>query len=136
MFRAVIDTNVLISAVISDGKPRELLKKGTAKQFAILTSEPILTELSTVLHRPKFKTTQEEIQKIVFALIQSSEVISIKSNFNVVKEDPKDNIFVNTAYDGQANFIVTGDNHLLKLKSFEGIGVIKTEDMLRLLEEP
>jgi putative PIN family toxin of toxin-antitoxin system len=76
MLRAVIDTNVLVSAVISDGKPRELLKKGTAKEFFILTSKPILNELAAVLSRPKFKTTKDEIHRIILTLILGQAKLS------------------------------------------------------------
>ena len=52
MLRAVLDTNVLVSAIISDGKPRELLKIGIAKkQFSIVTSNLLLKELEVVLSR-------------------------------------------------------------------------------------
>ena len=133
MLRAVLDTNVLISAIISDGKPRELLKKGTANQFSIVTSNLILKELITVLRRPKFKTPEDEIQKIIIALLRSSEVIKVKSKFTEVKEDPKDDMIINTAYDGRADVIVSGDNHLLELKNFRGIKIITVDCMLKTL---
>jgi len=133
MLRAVLDTNVLISAIISDGKPRELLKKGTANQFSIVTSNLILKELITVLRRPKFKTPEDEIQKIIIALLRSSEVIKVKSKFTEVKEDPKDDMIINTAYDGHADVIVTGDKHLLEFENFRGIKIITIETALNLL---
>jgi len=133
MLRAVLDTNVLISAIISDGKPRELLKKGTANQFSIVTSNLILKELITVLRRPKFKTPEDEIQKIIIALLRSSEVIKVKSKFTEVKEDPKDDMIINTAHDGRADVIVSGDNHLLELKNFRGIKIITVDCMLKTL---
>jgi putative PIN family toxin of toxin-antitoxin system len=63
MLRVVLDTNVLVSAIISDGKPRELLRRGVAEQFSIVTSELILKELALVLRRPKFKASEDEIQR-------------------------------------------------------------------------
>jgi len=133
MLRAVLDTNVLISAIISDGKPRELLKKGTANQFSIVTSNLILKELITVLRRPKFKTPEDEIQKIIIALLRSSEVIKVKSKFTEVKEDPKDDMIINTAYDGRADVIVSEDSHLLELKNFRGVKIITVDCMLKTL---
>ena len=79
MLRVVLDTNVLVSAIISDGKSRELLRKGIANQFSIVTSDLILKELATVLHRPKFKTSEDEINRIILALMRSAEVVSVKS---------------------------------------------------------
>ena len=60
MLRAVLDTNILVSAIISDGKSRELFKMGITNQYSIVISDLILKELATVLRRPKFKTSEEE----------------------------------------------------------------------------
>jgi putative PIN family toxin of toxin-antitoxin system len=133
MLRAVLDTNVLVSAIISDGKSRELLRRGIANQFSIITSDLILKELVTVLRRPKFKTSEDEINRIILALIRSAEVIRVKSKLEAVKEDPKDDIIIETAYDGSADMIVTGDSHLLALENFRGIQIITVENMLGLL---
>ncbi len=84
----MLDTNVLVSAVISEGKPRGLLNKGIDGQFTIVTSDQILKELVRVLRRPKFETSEDEIQRIVTALMQSGEVVEVTSNFEVIKDDP------------------------------------------------
>lgn len=135
MPRTVLDTNVLVSAVISQGKPRELLSKGIAKQFSIVLSDFILKEFIRVLRRPRFETSEDEIHKIVLALIQTGEVVSVRSNFKVVKHDPDDDAIVNTAHDGRADMIVTGDSHLLRLKSFKGIKIVSVSEALRQLIE-
>jgi len=135
MLRVVLDTNVLVSAIISDGKPRDLLRKGISKEFTIVTSELILRELGTVLRRPKFKADEDEIHRIILALIQAAEVVELISKLNLVEADPKDNMVVETAYDGRADFIVSGDSHLLALKSFRKIKVVDVKDMLSCLEE-
>ncbi len=133
MLRVVLDTNVLVSAVISNGKSRELLRKGIDNQFSIVTSDSILKELATVLRRPKFKTSEDEIHRIILAMIRSSEITNVKTKFKAVKEDPKDDMVVNTAYDGHADIIVTGDKHLLEMENFRGIKIITVENMLELL---
>jgi uncharacterized protein len=86
-----------------------------------------------VLNRPKFKTSEDEINTIIRAFIESAEIVSIKSNFDAVKKDPKDNIIIETAYDGNADLIVSGDSHLLELKSFRGIKIMTVENMVLLL---
>jgi putative PIN family toxin of toxin-antitoxin system len=130
MVRVVLDTNVLVSAIIADGKSRELLRKGIAKKFSIVTSDLIVKELASVLRRPKFKTSQDEIHRIILALIRVAEVVSVKSKFEAVKEDPKDDMIIETAYDGNADIIVTGDRHLLALEKFRGIKITTVEKML------
>lgn len=134
MRRAVLDTNVMVSAVISDGKARELLKKGIENEYRIVTSELILKELMTVLCRPKFKTSQEEANGIIIALRKTAAVVDVKTRIEAVKEDTKDDMLIETALDGEAHVIVTGDNHLLKLKRFRTIKIITIKEMLTCLK--
>jgi len=133
VLRVVLDTNVLVSAIISDGKSRQLLRKGIANQFTIITSNLILRELATVLRRPKFKTSEEEINRIILALGRVAQVVSVKSRFQVVREDPKDDMILETAYDGSADVIVSGDSHLLALQNFRGIKILTVQSMLELI---
>jgi len=135
MLRVVLDTNVFVSAIISDGKPRELLRKGISKEFCIVTSDLILKELSTVLRRPKFKTDEDEVNRIILALIQSAEVVDVLSKFRLIEGDPKDDMVVQTACDGKADFITSGDRHLLALKAFGGVKIVSVKHMLTLLKE-
>lgn len=58
----------------------------------------------------------------------------MKSKFKVVK-DPDDDMVINTAYDGEAKYIVSGDNHILELKRFGGIVIVKASEMLRMVGE-
>jgi len=135
LLRVVLDTNVLVSAIISDGKPRELLRKGISKEFCFVTSDLLLRELSIVLQRPKFKTDEDEIHRIILALMQTAEVVEVVSKFKLVEVDPKDDMVVQTAHDGRADFIVSGDSHLLALKSFREIKIVNVKQMLIDLEK-
>ena len=89
MLRVVLDTNVLVSAIISDGKPRALLKKGIADQYSILISDPILKELAVVLKRPKVKVTEYEVQRTILAVIRTAETIKLKTKIKAAKQDLK-----------------------------------------------
>jgi len=129
MFRVVLDTNVLVSAIISDGKSRELLKKGIAKQYSLVLSDLIIKELIDVMRRPKFDISEDELQRTILALIRTAEVVNVKTKIKAVKEDPKDDMIIETAIDGCADIIVTGDSHLLSLTTFKGIKIITVEEM-------
>ncbi len=130
MPRVVRDTNVLVSAVISEGRSRALLNRGIENRFTIVTSDYILRELVSVLRRPKFKTSDDEIRRIVLALMQTGEVVRVRSNFRAVKGDPKDDAILSTAYEGRADTIVTGDGHLLKLGNFKGIKILTVSEAI------
>lgn len=133
MLRIVLDTNVLISAIIRNGKPRKLFQLGIDGKYKILTSKEILNEFEGVIHRPKFKMTKDEVIVIVSTLVDSSEKIPLKSNFKVIESDPDDDIIINTAYDGKADYIVSGDPDLKSLKNFKGIKIVSVDEMLKIL---
>ena len=134
MLRVVLDTNVFVSAVIAKGKPRELLIKGIEKRFRIVTSEFVLRELVDVLRKPRLKTSEDEIHRTVLALIQSSEIVRVTSNFTVVDDDPDDNMILSTAYDGRADIIATGDKLLLGLKNFRNARILSVAAVLKELK--
>ena len=131
MLRVVLDTNVLVSAIISDGKSRELLKKGITNQYSILISEAILKELIAVLRRLKFKISEVEAQRTILAVIRTADVVNVKTKLKAVKEDPKDDMIIETAFDGGVDIIVTGDSHLLAFEIFKGIKETTVEKMLQ-----
>ena len=61
-------------------------------------------------------------------IIRNSIIVEPKEKIVIVKDDPKDNIFIETAVAGDVDYIVSQDNHLLKLKEFRGIKIITPEE--------
>jgi len=120
LFRVVLDTNVLISTLISEGKPRVLLRRIVLNELVMVTSDLLIEEFEDVIHRSKFRVNEAQISREIYALMHVAEVVDVVSKFDVVERDFKDNIVVEAAYDGKADFIVSGDDHLLSLKSFRG----------------
>lgn len=133
MLRIVIDTNVLISAVISNGKPRRLLKLAAQNHFLLIKSEDSMREFARVLRRPKFKITGGEARKAGQVLLGLGKTVKVTSSRRVVVADPNDDIFINTALDGNADYVVTGDVHLLDLAQYEGIEIVSVDSILRKL---
>jgi putative PIN family toxin of toxin-antitoxin system len=134
VLRIVLDTNVIISAIIRNGEPRKLLEFGINGKYRILMSREILNEFSEVLQRPKFKTTVDEVTNIISALVKSSENVTIKSNLKVIASDPDDDIMINTAYDGKADYIVSGDSDIKSLRNFKGVKIVSVDEMLKILD--
>jgi uncharacterized protein len=129
MVRVVIDTNVLVSALIDDGKPRRLVVELLNKHTVIL-SRQMLAELADVLSRDKFTVTSSQVDRFVSSLVRMSKIVPDNSRFKVVLEDPDDDVVLNTAYAGRAEFIVTGDRHLLVEEKFKKTKIVNVNQML------
>ncbi|MBM3301479.1 MAG: putative toxin-antitoxin system toxin component, PIN family [Deltaproteobacteria bacterium] len=133
--RAVIDTNVLISAAFWTGKPKQLLNKVRHGEVVFLTSVILLEELKEILTREDrpFKLSTEEAERIVMAMRDLAEVVQTHSQVTICG-DEKDNRVLECAVDGEAECIITGDSHLLELRSFKGIKVMTVAECLSFLK--
>ncbi len=131
--RVVVDTNVLISALIARGKPHELLKALLARGHTLLISEPMVEELSRVAADEKIRryASDEEFAIFLKILLSSAAFVRVRSKVRVF-EDP-DDLVLSTAKDGKADAIVTGDKHLLSLREFKGTKIVTVDRMLVIL---
>ncbi|NWF94151.1 MAG: putative toxin-antitoxin system toxin component, PIN family [Syntrophaceae bacterium] len=123
MLRVVLDTNILISAILFGGKPRQVLEKAIRGEIQLCISEPILDELRGVLGRAKFDYPLEAIQVILAELLAISDFVNPSKRIPLVFEDPEDNRILECAVEAGANYIITGDIHLLKLGRYENIRI-------------
>jgi len=136
MIKVVLDTNVLISALIRTGKPRTLITEMVKHGTQLILSRGILDEFAETVTDPKIRQYVGEEEAIRFLRVISiiAKVAKVKSRFKVVKQDPSDDMILRTAYDGKADYIVSGDEHLLSLKEFRGIKILTIKEMLDLLK--
>lgn len=121
---------VLISGYLWSGKPRQAIKIVSNPPYELLYCHESLTELVRILSE-KFYLAPDEIIKIVSNIKRDGKQIHIASDESPISEDVSDNLFINLAIDGGAKTIIGGDSHLLKLKEFKGIEIIKIVDFLR-----
>ena len=129
--RFVVDNNILVSALlIKNSVPFQVISK-IEERGVILYSEATLLELNQVLNRKKFVKyfTVEEKQAFIFKLLEKSELVEIEESINICR-DPKDDKFLELAFSGKADFIITGDQDLLVLNPFRNIEIITANDFL------
>jgi len=131
--RVVLDTNVIISAIFWRGSPYRVMKKALQRDFILVISPDILEEVSERL-KYKFDLPRDEIETLTNILLSYSDIVEPTTKVNVVKADENDNKIIECAIDGEADFIVTGDHHLLELKSYKSIKIITPAEFLELLE--
>lgn len=127
-WRVVLDTNVLISAYQFGGKPETILEMAHDAVFISLTSEPLKIELVRVLAF-KFLVGPELIAETCARLWEVSEWIDPKKRLNLCSDEP-DNRILECALEGNAQYIVTGDRHLLHLPPIEGLSILEPDEFL------
>jgi len=135
MPKVALDTNVLISALTYTGKPKRLIDIALEGKVILLVSKGVVAEFRRVIGRDKFKLSKDVQATLTDFIVRLGVPVEVKSKCRVVKQDPSDNIILNTAYDGRADYIVSGDEHLLGLKEFKGIKIVTTGEMLELLRK-
>ncbi len=131
----VFDVNVLVSSLISKGKPRQLWLKAVRGEFQLVLSRRIVEEFVEVISRAKFQRYlgERDVLDFLEALSTRAKIVRTRSRFRVIREDPEDNTILEAAYDGRADYAVSGDKHLLGLKEFEGTRIVTVETMLEIL---
>ncbi len=137
MLRAVVDTNILIRALI---KPRgtvgPMLAYLAAGSYVILYSEPLLDELLAKLALPrireKYSLDDEVVQGTVALLALRGELVSPTRHVKVCR-DRRDDMFIEAAVAGNAQYLVTGDDDLLVLKQFETVRIVSPRTFLAAL---
>lgn len=116
MKKIVIDTNVLVSGLLFDGPPGELVHLWKKRQVRPVCSKEIVEEYLRVLAYPKFRLSESEIDFILtHEILPYFDIITVKPGKPIVKGDPADDKFIWCAVKGRAQAIVSGDEHLLTL---------------------
>jgi putative PIN family toxin of toxin-antitoxin system len=135
--RAVVDTNVLVSALIlPHGSVGPVLLRLRVGQYTLLYAQPLLEELVDVLNRPrihhKYGLSQDDIQSVVALIMLRGEAVAPELRI-VACRDPKDDKFLEVAVAGRADVIVSSDQDLLALHPFETIPIVRPADFLTML---
>jgi putative PIN family toxin of toxin-antitoxin system len=132
--RLVLDTNVVASALLWGGTPRQLLEAARDGRIELFTSPPLLTELTEILARSKFA---RKIASSAFApdqLIDRYSMLAAPVSPTPIPRaarDPDDDLVLGTALTARADLIVTGDKDLLTLHPWRGIRILNVAATLQ-----
>lgn len=133
--KVVVDTNVFVSAALLKGTSSALMEYWKDSKFVLLFSADIFDEYFEVIARPKFGQEEKAIRELVELLTEKGIVVEPKITLNVVRHDPDDNKFLECAVVGDADFIISGDHHLLTLHEYRGIKILRIAEFLHEIEE-
>lgn len=132
--KVVADTNVIVSALFwrgNESKIIDLVEKGKIKLF---TSVALLDELKKVLGYERFGLGEKTVDDNVKYILTISEISSPKRRLKIIREDPADDKVLECALEGKVRYIVSGDMHLLRLRKFRGIRIIRAKELLSILD--
>jgi len=132
--KVVVDTNVFVSAVLLKGPSSRVLEKWKEGKFILLFSPDIFDEYFEVLARPKFNQEERDIRELAELLTEKGLAMEPRARLKIVEKDPTDNKFLECAVAGDADFIISGDRHLLNLQEYEGIRILKISRFIWELE--
>jgi len=130
MLRVVVDTNLYISAIFWGGKPRDVIDLGRDGKIQILTSEDIDQEILDKL-MTKFGLNSDDAGRVMADFSTFTKPTRVSRRIRVVKDDPDDDKFIECAVECSAEFIVSGDKHLLKMKKYKGIAIVNAATFLK-----
>lgn len=130
----VLDTNVVISGVISPGPPQDVLTANLSESGPTpIISKPILDEYERKLRQIGRVTARDRLRAMGLLRLHS-EVVVPEESLSVVADDPDDDKFFEAAVAADADYIVSGDGHALSIESYEGVETISPRDMADRLE--
>jgi putative PIN family toxin of toxin-antitoxin system len=121
--RVVLDSNVIVSGLGWSGPPARVLDAALDGHLVLLTSPPLLAELRRVLAYPKLAQVLGEHNKLA-DLVEAGSVVVLPTRVIAVVNDESDNRVLEASVKGAADYIVSGDEHLLGLGSFEHIPIV------------
>jgi uncharacterized protein len=133
VLRVVFDSNVYISALLFNGPPRQRLEFAMKREVVLIASEAIINETAGKL-RDKFSWPEHRIEQFVRATSRLAELNKPEKMMSVVS-DEADNRVLECAIAGEANLIISGDKHLLRLRSYENIPLQKPKYLTYLIEK-
>ena len=141
MTRIVIDTNILVSAILTPkGNPAKILELVLEGKLNLIISPAILEETQQVLRYPRLvklmkknKITRKEIYDFLGKMSKIAVITPGQLEIDAIPDDPADNKILACSLEGEADYIISGDHHLKDLKIFQGIKIMNPATFLKII---
>ena len=130
MTRVVVDTNVFISSFFG-GNPKEIINLWKTGSITLCVSKDIINEYIEVLNRLGLKD-EKELQELLKIFAEGHNIIFAAStpSLTIVKQDSKDNMFIECAVALKCSHIISGDKHLKSIENYMGIRILNPKEFL------
>ncbi|MBI3312018.1 MAG: putative toxin-antitoxin system toxin component, PIN family [Candidatus Omnitrophica bacterium] len=138
MLKVVLDTNQFVSGVLTkEGPSARLLQAWRERAYLLITSHAILSEIERVFRYPriakKYHLRPQEIENLMRVIEREAVVLSRVGRLEVIKDDPDDNAILACARETEADYLVSGDHHLLVLQRYQGTAIVTARELLTVL---
>ena len=135
IIRVVLDTNVLISALLFKGELTRMVGLWQRGKMIPIISKETFDELRTVLEYPKFSLSRAEIKSLIEQeILPFFEVVNVSKHVKGACRDPGDDKFISCALSANADYIVTGDRDLSDLKKYQSVRIIHASDFIKVFD--
>jgi putative PIN family toxin of toxin-antitoxin system len=131
--KIVLDSNIFVSSFYWAGNPRKVFERVTNGLDELYITDDILNEIRTVMLRKKFDTNVDEIEEYIKIIESYSIKLVSKNIIDKISRDDKDNKILVCGFDGNVDFIVSGDNDLLVLKEYKKIKIVNPRNYLEIV---
>jgi uncharacterized protein len=129
--KVILDTNILISTLGWQGNPHKVLQKIIDKEVVLFISNKQFEELARVLDYPKFNFSEEKKARFKAIISAMATFAKPTTKLDIIKEDPSDNMILECALVSNADFIISGDEHLLGLANFKGAKIVSASYFMK-----
>jgi putative PIN family toxin of toxin-antitoxin system len=131
--KIVLDANIFISSFFWGGNPRAVLERAINKSDELFITKDILEEIEDVSGRPKFHAGKNEIEYLINSIEEIANKIVIKNKINKGSRDTTDNKYLECAMAAAADYIISGDIHLLEIKEYRKIKIVTAREYLEIV---
>jgi len=137
VLKIVLDTNVWISALIWGGKPVAIVEAAEQGMVDIFVSKSVIAEISQVLSYPKIEkvyNSQLTRQQLMGQILKNVKFVEATVKLKVIKEHPADDKIIECAVSAKADYIVSGDKHLLNVLFYQKTQIVSVNEFIKLIE--
>lgn len=136
--KVVFDTNIWLSGIFWKGEASRVVESCINKKVEIIITNEILSEIIDVLNKElKFQkfieNRKQSVEDLIRTILSFSTLIKTTSKIDLIKDHPQDNIILEAALDGNSNYIISYDNHILNMFEFREIKIITPKEFLELI---
>ena len=136
MLKVVLDTNQFVSALLSPrGTPAQVLQAWRERAYVLVISRALQREIERVLTYPKIRTTyrleSRKIADLMELIKREAVVVADPAPVDVITADPSDNEAIAVAAAARADYIISGDQHLLALRRYRNIAIVTATKFLQ-----